>query len=174
MLVFFGFFFRPVLGRCETTTEEKAAVRAQASVGKHGPKDRKSVLVLLKSGADQERIRRAAKNLGGIIKYQYKQVMPNVMNLRGLPASAISELESLPEVSQVVEDKYHENVIQLDKSTPLIRGLREQLDGVGFDADGSGVRICICDTGIDMDHGMYADRIDTAASYDFYNNDSQP
>ena len=68
VLVFFGFFFRPVLGRCETTTEEKAAVRAMASVGKHGPTDRKSVLVLLKSGADQERIRKAAKNRDGIIK----------------------------------------------------------------------------------------------------------
>ena len=40
--------------------------------------------------------------------------------------------------------------------------------------DGTGVRVCVCDTGIDMDHMMYADRIDAAASYDFANNDSNP
>jgi hypothetical protein len=44
----------------------------------------------------------------------------------------------------------------------------------GFDADGSEVRICIVDTGIDTDHAMYSDRIDAAAGYDFANNDQDP
>ena len=170
-------FTYPALGRGETITREKANTEGQATnsrPGRTGPTDRVSVLVHLKSNADLGRIHEAAKEQGGIFKYQYKQVMPNVMNLRNLPASAISELESLPGVSRVVEDKYHENVIQLDESTPLIRGLQEQLNASDLDVDGSGVRICICDTGIDMDHIMYADRIDTAASYDFFNNDSNP
>ena len=38
----------------------------------------------------------------------------------------------------MVEDTYHENLIQLDKSTPLIRVLQERLDGIGFDADSLG------------------------------------
>ena len=44
----------------------------------------------------------------------------------------------------------------------------------GLSADGTGIRICVCDTGIDTDHVMYSTRIDSAAGYDFHNDDSDP
>jgi subtilisin family serine protease len=68
----------------------------------------------------------------------------------------------------------HPDALALHDSTPLIRGLQSQLSTAGYTFDGSGVRICIVDTGIDSDHVMYSDRIDTAAGRDFYNDDLNP
>ena len=100
--------------------------------------------------------------------------MPNVMNLRGIPEGQIEALRAVPGVWKVEIDQYHPNVVKLHDSIPLIRGLSSQISGAGYSADGTGVRVCIVDTGIDMDHIMYSTRIDAAASYDFYNNDSNP
>jgi serine protease AprX len=96
------------------------------------------------------------------------------MNLRNIPVAAVAALERIPWVTRVEEDKYHPNLIKLNISTPLIRGLQSQINAADLSADGSGVRVCVCDTGIDIDHAMYADRIDFEASYDFHNGDSDP
>jgi serine protease AprX len=167
----------PVSGWCEALTPEQAEKMAEKRAETptpDGQSDKVSVLVHVQAGADRGPIRAFAAGAGGIVKYEYKTVLPNVMNLRNLPPAAIDALKRIPGVVRVVEDKYHENLIKLDESTPLIRGLQSQVGGAGLDADGSGVRVCVCDTGIDMDHIMYSDRIDTAASYDFANNDNDP
>jgi len=144
-----------------------------------GAEDRFSVLVhfeqgLKRASSERREVKSFATQRGGSVRYEYKSVMPNVINLRNLSASAIEELKRKPGVTKVEIDQYHPNLVKLDESTPLVRGLQSQVTGAGFSADGTGVRVCIGDTGIDMDHIMYTDRIDTAASYDFANNDSNP
>jgi subtilisin family serine protease len=144
-----------------------------------GSEDRFSVLVHFEQGLKRaSNERRDVKNFavarGGRVRYEYKSVMTNVINLRNVPASAIEELKRQPGVTKVEIDQYHPNLVRLDESTPLIRGLESQITGAGLSVDGTGVRVCVGDTGIDMDHVMYSDRIDAAASYDFANNDSNP
>jgi subtilisin family serine protease len=129
---------------------------------------------LAKSAPLRADVRAFAAQVGGKVKYEYKAAMPNVLNLRDIPESQIAALEKLPGVVKVVRDEYHPDALALHDSTPLIRGLQSQLSAAGYPYDGTGVRICIVDTGIDSDHIMYSDRIDTAAGYDFYNNDSNP
>ncbi|UCF68904.1 MAG: S8 family serine peptidase, partial [Acidobacteriota bacterium] len=132
------------------------------------------MLVEIDPGTDRAAVRSFAINRGGYVRYEYEHVLPRVMNLRNIPHSAIEELKGLPGVVAVHPDQFHENVLKLDESTPLIRGLQSQLGGAGLAADGTGVRVCVVDTGIDSDHLMYADRIDAAAGYDFENNDGNP
>ena len=167
----------PVIARCEAVTIEQEKERSKAVTDipdPAGPPDRISVFVHVQPGASRGPIQTFVTGRGGIVKYEYKTVLPNVMNLRNIPVTAKEALEKIPGVVRVVEDKYHENLIKLDESTPLIRGLQSQISGAGHSADGAGVRICVCDTGIDTDHIMYSDRIDFEASYDFYNGDDNP
>jgi serine protease AprX len=171
------FLFIPALVQSETLLPGKAKgsskTRSDRSIATGQP-DRISVLVHLKPTANRSSISNFARDKGGFLKYEYKTVLPNVMNLRNIPVKAIEALERIPGVERVVEDKYHENVLKLDESTPLIRGLQSQNSGAGYSADGAGVRICVCDTGIDTDHIMYSDRIDFEAGFDFYNDDDDP
>jgi subtilisin family serine protease len=167
----------PVSARCEALMPEQVRAKAEDMADTPdpaGPPDRISVFVHVQPAADRGPIRAFASEKGGIVKYEYKTVLPNVMNLRNIPVTAVAALKRVPGVARVVEDKYHEHLIKLDESTPLIQGLQTQIIAAGFNADGSGVRVCVCDTGIDMDHIMYADRIDATASYDFHNNDPNP
>ncbi len=138
-----------------------------------------SVLVYMEEGTIASAIERAdvrafAAQRGGVVKYEYNAVLPNVLNLRDIPESQVDALKELPGVVRIEEDEYHQNVLMLHDSMPLIRGLQSQITGAGYSADGAGVRICIVDTGIDSDHIMYSDRIDTSKGYDFYNDDSNP
>lgn len=140
---------------------------------------RTSVLVhmepaLLKRAPQRADVRTAAVEAGGKVKYEYDVALPSVLNLRDIPESQLAALERMPGVVKVEIDKYHEQVVRLHDSTPLIRGLQSQVTGAGYSADGAGVRVAIVDTGIDSDHLMYTDRIDTAAGHDFYNDDSNP
>jgi subtilisin family serine protease len=139
-----------------------------------GQTERVSLLVFVEPGADRTALRAFTAQQHGRVHYEYTTVMPNAVNLRDMPANALSGLESVPGVARVVPDVFHPHLVKLDESTPRIRGLHSQVTGAGYGADGSGVRVCVADTGIDMDHIMYADRIDVAASYDFANNDSDP
>jgi hypothetical protein len=97
-----------------------------------------------------------------------------MLNVRELPKSAVSALRRVAGVRTVFEDVYHEDLLQIDESMPLIGGLQSQIGTAGFAADGSDVRVCIIDTGVKKSHIMYADRLDLAASYDFVNGDSDP
>jgi subtilisin family serine protease len=106
------------------------------------------------------------------IQYEY-DILPNVLNVRGLTARGVLALKLLPGVVKVEEDTeahtYHND------SMPLIRAYQSQLQGAGFTGvDGAGVRICVVDTGIDSNSIMYSTRIDAAAGWDFVNNDSNP
>ena len=161
-----------VPGLEQPTDAQKYGVNAQ-------PPGRVSVLVYMepmlnRMAAERQAVKGLAIQHGGFTKYEFKSVMPNVLNLRNVPVESLEALRNMPGVVRVDEDKYHENVLRLHDATPLVRGLQSQISGAGLSADGSGVRICIVDTGIDMDHIMYSDRIDAAASFDFHNNDSNP
>ncbi len=147
----------------------KATVQVRGAVAQP---ERVSVLVHLAAGTARGPIRDFAANRGGVIKYEYDVVLPNVINLRGIPRNAIDALAVIPGVLFVEEDRVMH--AHLTQSTPLIRALQSQITGAGLSADGSGVRVCIVDTGIDSDHLMYATRIDTAAGRDFVNNDNDP
>jgi subtilisin family serine protease len=111
---------------------------------------------------------------GGYVRYEYKVVMPNVLNLRNFHKDQLEKLRAMPGVIKVEEDVYHPDLVRLDESTPHVRGLQSQLAAASLPYDGTGIRLCVADTGIDMDHIMYSSRIDTAASYDFVNNDNNP
>ncbi|MFH1110596.1 MAG: S8 family serine peptidase [Planctomycetota bacterium] len=119
-------------------------------------------------------VRAFAAKRGGMVRYEYDTVLPGAMNVRDVPETAIEELKKLPGVIRVEKDEYHPNALMLHDSTPLIRGLQSQITAAGLSATGAGVRICVVDTGIDSDHIMYSTRIDTAAGYDFYNDDANP
>jgi subtilisin family serine protease len=106
------------------------------------------------------------------VQYEY-EVLPNVVNIRGLPPAAVEALKQMPGVVKVEED--YEVHSHHNDSMPLIRAYQSQLQGAGFTGvDGAGIRCCVIDTGIDSNSIMYSTRIDAAAGWDFVNNDSNP
>ena len=133
--------------------------------------ERVSILVHLEPGTDRGPVRGFAASQGGVVRYEYT-ILPNVINLRNIPVPALSGLEQLPGVTRIEED----GIIQghLNDSTALINALQSQIAAANLPADGSGVRVCVVDSGIDSDHIMYATRIDAAAGFDFVNNDPNP
>ncbi len=140
---------------------------------------RKSIFVymaqeLRRDAAQRGNVKQFAANRGGSVKYEYTTVLPNVLNIRNLTPADIEAIKKMDGVVKVEEDMYHYYVLNLDEATPRVRALQSQISGAGLSADGTGVRVCVCDTGIDMDHVMYTSRIDTSASFDFVNNDNNP
>jgi hypothetical protein len=129
---------------------------------------------LSRQSLERAAVKDFALQRGAFTKYEYKAVMPHVLNLRNIPAEDVQTLNSMPGVVRVEEDRYHENVLRLHDATLLVRGLQSQISGAGLSADGTGVRVCVVDTGIDTDHVMYSSRIDAAAGFDFHNNDPNP
>lgn len=133
---------------------------------------RKSSLLVHLTGRDRvDNVRAWVGARGGRIQYKY-DILPYVVNVRGLPDAAVGALSRLPGVSRVELDRTVH--AQLNDSLPRIHGLQDQITSAGLAADGTGVRICIVDTGIRADHVMYPGRIDTAAGYDFVNQDADP
>jgi len=141
-----------------------------------------SVLVYLDPARDQRGfqaaisqvrsgVRQFAALRGLKIRYEY-EILPNVINLRGLTARDVADVRNMPGVIRVEEDKIFQ--ISLHDSIPLIRGLESQKTAAGLSARGAGVRVCIIDTGINAAHVMFAGRIDAAADEDFFNNDLDP
>ncbi|MCH7813691.1 MAG: S8 family serine peptidase, partial [Planctomycetes bacterium] len=139
---------------------------------------RVSILVHLQENLAREATERIdlktfATQRGAVVQYEYK-ILPNVINLRNVAEQDVQTIANLPGVIKVERDLFYPNLINLHDSTPLVRGLQSQITGAGLSADGAGVRVAVCDTGIDSDHLMYASRIDTAAGRDFHNNDNDP
>ncbi len=100
----------PVIARCEAVTieQEKERIKAVTDIpDPAGPPDRISVFVHVQPGASRGPIQTFVTGRGGIVKYEYKTVLPNVMNLRNIPVTAKEALEKIPGVVRVVEDKYH-------------------------------------------------------------------
>ncbi len=118
----------------------------------------------------RKRLRDLVALQGANVKHEY-DVLPEVINLRNIPAAAVDAIRNIPGVLKVEEDTY-DVFVNMHQSTPHIRA---QAGPVGqITNGGAGVRICIVDTGIDSDHIMFAGRIDTAAGHDFANDDSNP
>jgi subtilisin family serine protease len=134
---------------------------------------RASYMVTMAPNANRGPVRAFAQQKGGVVKYEYSSVLPHTVNLRNMPRADLNALKNMPGVMKVEEDNYGIH-IRLDESIPLINGLQSQITTAGFNADGSGVRVCVADTGIDSDHIMYSSRIDASAGYDFYNDDNNP
>ena len=116
-------------------------------------------------------VRNFAAQRGALVKYEY-DILPNVINIRNIPRSAVAALANMPGVVKV-EDDYEVTTFHND-SMPLIRATQAQLTGAGHSETGAGVRVCVIDTGIDSNSLMYSGRIDAAAGWDFVNNDSNP
>ncbi|MEM7245595.1 MAG: S8 family serine peptidase [Acidobacteriota bacterium] len=133
--------------------------------------ERLSVMVHLDQGADRGPLKALVAQQGAVIRYEYRLV-PELVNVRELPRSAVGLLAQLPGVVRVEEDLRVKASLQ--ESTPLIGGLQSQLATAGFPYDGEGVRVCVLDTGIRADHAMFGDRVDVAAGYDFVNDDADP
>ncbi len=163
----------------QISESEMLAEFAQHEIGISLANDRVSVLVhfepvIARDAAPRLDVHSFATDRQAVVKYEYGAVLPNVINLRNLPEDAIAELENMPGVISVEIDEYHPNLVRLHDATGLVNGLQGQIAAAGLSADGAGIRVCIADTGIDTDHVMYADRIDSAAGHDFYNDDSNP
>jgi len=130
---------------------------------------RVSVLVHLAEGTDRGPVRAFAAIQSGFVRYEY-QVLPNVMNLRGIPSPAVAALRNIPGVLRVEEDIAVQ--AHLDESTGIIKALDSDL-GVGG-PNGAGVRVCIVDTGINKNHTAFTGRVDESAGKDFVNDDNDP
>jgi subtilisin family serine protease len=130
--------------------------------------------VLDRVPANRANVKTFATQRGGVVKHEYGVVMPNLINLRDIPQSAVEALKKMRGVARVELDEYHADLLLLHDGTALINGLQSQISAAGLSANGSGVRVCVCDTGIDSDHLMYSSRIDTSAGHDFYNDDNDP
>ncbi len=118
------------------------------------------------------RVRDFVQNRKLDIRHEYT-VLPNTINVRGLTQADIDALAKMPGVARVELDEMKH--IYLHDSIPLIRGLESQKAAAGHSsATGAGTRVCIIDTGINASHILFTGKIDTAAGWDFYNNDSNP
>jgi subtilisin family serine protease len=80
---------------------------------------------------------------GGNVKYRYSIINGMAVTI---PDSQLSELSSLPNVKYVEKDGRVQ--IQLNESVPHI-GV-DQVWDLGY--DGSGIKVCVIDTGIDANH----------------------
>ena len=156
----------PIIGGSKVTEEDKI------TSSEVGPPDRVSILVHMIPGAPRGLLQNFLAGEGAFVKYSYDLVLPNVINVRNFPTAALKGLLSIPGVEGWQEDRAVH--MHLNVSTPLINGLQSQIIGAGLSADGSGVRVCVVDTGIDGDNFMYEDRIDANAGRDFVNNDNDP
>ena len=158
----------------ELNVPQRGAIASLQRQGQREQPQRLSVLVHIEPGANRGPVRAFAADHGAQVRYEYKTVMPGVINIRNLPEPAIAGLRNVPGVIAVQEDRYIANAVSLQDSIPLINGLQSQINVAGLSATGAGVRICVVDTGIDTNHIFYDTRIDHAAGFDFANNDSVP
>jgi subtilisin family serine protease len=128
-----------------------------------------SVLVHFSPGADRGPLRAFAAQNGGRVQYEYG-ILPNVVNLRGIPSGLVGALQNIPGVVRVEPDAVATSY--LGESVARIQALQTQISSFGV--NGSGVRVCILDGGIDALHPMFGSRVDLQSGWDFANNDSNP
>jgi subtilisin family serine protease len=128
---------------------------------------RVSLFVHFAPGADRGPLRAFAAQNGGRVRYEYG-ILPNTVNLRGIPAGLSSAIQNIPGVAAVEPDGIATSF--LTQSVSRIQALQSQISG--YNVNGAGVRVCVIDGGVDASHPMLAGRVD--AGWDFANNDSNP
>lgn len=157
-----------------------ASLNEAAAMLSNGKLDGLSVLVYFDPGTDNGRaapsparlaVRQFAALKNAKVQYEY-DILPNVVNVRGVTRAEIAQLRAMPGVVRVEEDEIFQ--ISAHDSMPLIGALESQKAAAGLSARGAGARVCIIDTGIRADHVLFTGRIDAAAGWDYYNNDSNP
>ena len=127
---------------------------------------------LARESSERRGVRKFARECGASVRFEYETVLPDVVNVRDISEVDVEALRLLPGVVRVEPDEIVR--IQLNDSTPLVRASEAQLEAAGLSTTGDGVRVCVIDSGIDSDHTLYAERIDTAAGIDVFNADSDP
>ncbi len=105
-------------------------------------------MVTLETTADRPALRGMVRAFGGEVKYEYV-IMPNRINVRGLPPGAEQALAQAGGVLSVTPD--YEVQAHMGESLPIIGA--EPVIGSG----GAGVNVCVLDTGINPNHVMYGD-----------------
>ncbi len=85
---------------------------------------------LAANAAERAGVRSFAGANGGVVKYEYRTVLPHVLNLRDIPAGQVQALRNLPGVKKVELDEYHANLVKLDEATPLVNGLQSQISAL--------------------------------------------
>ncbi len=161
--------FRGRRGRYSTTVLIAATVATLSWVAPMlssaaGPPERVSVFVRVAPGADRGPIRGLVQSHGARVKYEYR-ILPDIMNVRDLPVTALSGLQHAPGVTEVTFDG--KASILLNESIPLIGANDPSILLPGI--DGTGVRVCVADTGISNTFAGYNTRI--VAQRDFVDGD---
>jgi hypothetical protein len=134
------------------------------SIGAVPKEERVPLLVRLSCEANRTEVRAEVESRGGTIRYEYR-LQPDLIAIRDFPAGAVPHLENLPGVVKVMEDRRVRG--HLAESVPLMRADSASMSGY---SDGSGVTVCVLDTGINKSHPALAGAI--TSEYDFVNNDS--
>jgi len=141
------------------TTNDKDKTNSKLKIPEKVAAGEKKVIILYKSEIKNEHIDKL-KNMGGKIKHIYS-IIPGIAAT--VDESYIQYLESDENVSQVFEDK--EVHALLDGSIPQINADQAHLGGFS----GSGVNVCIIDTGVRDDHPALNPLIN---EIDFFNDDT--
>jgi len=141
------------------TKNDKDKTNSKLKIPEKVAAEKKKVIILYKSEIKNEHIDKL-KNMGGKIKHVYS-IIPGIAAT--VDESYIQYLESDENVSQVFEDK--EVHALLDGSIPQINADQAHLNGFS----GSGVNVCIIDTGVRDDHPALNPLIN---EIDFFNDDT--
>ncbi len=129
---------------------------------KENPDEKQRVIVVFSK--KPKNYRGGIKDIGGKIIYDYKIIEGVAVEL---PNSAIERLGRLQGVSNIQEEEILYPV--LDDSISLINA--DDVHNPPYNYDGSGVRVCVLDTGIDKDHVAFPSGT-IVGEYDFINNDT--
>lgn len=156
-------------------TRKETSVPAPETEAERHPQAEELISILVElspqKGASRSAVRLFAVQRGARVEHEYA-ILPHVINIRGISRADADRLRTMDGVRAVTED--FPVSIMLNDSLQQVRGTQTHIAGAGLAATGASVRVCVIDTGIDSDSVMYALRIDAAAGYDFFNNDSNP
>ena len=120
-------------------------------------------------GAARARGAAMVRALGGRVRYRLEGGA--LLAVRNLPAAAAERLALLPGVARVVrEERVSADMFH---SVPVIGALQSELAAAGVASRGSGIRVCVLDTGVDPNHLLLAGRVDVATGFDFANEDAE-
>ncbi len=120
----------------------------------------KRVIIVYDNPVTDQQVRNLSDVYNATVMHRY-DIIPGVA--ARMNENAIAQIESKTNVKAVYEDKQFD--ASLDDSVPQINASQTHSAGV----DGSGVSVCVLDTGIDQSH---SDINSPVAEYDFVNGDS--